>query len=187
METVFGLAGGLAVFLFGMNMMSEGLQKAAGAKMKSILSLLTSNPVLGVLAGAVATAVLQSSSATTVMAIGFVSARLMTLRQAIAVIFGANIGTTMTAQLMAFKISDYIWLIVFVGFIVWFVAKDERIKNIGQTVFAFGLLFVGIDTMGAVMKPLAQSDVFLGLIDQVKGIPALGVVVGTVTVSCTHL
>lgn len=162
METVFGLAGGLAVFLFGMNMMSEGLQKAAGAKMKSILSLLTSNPVLGVLAGAVATAVLQSSSATTVMAIGFVSARLM------------------TAQLMAFKISDYIWLIVFVGFIVWFVAKDERIKNIGQTVFAFGLLFVGIDTMGAVMKPLAQSDVFLGLIDQVKGIPALGVVVGTV-------
>lgn len=180
METVFGLLGGLAVFLFGMNMMSEGLQKAAGAKMKSILSLLTSNPVLGVLAGAVVTAVLQSSSATTVMAIGFVSARLMTMRQAIAVIFGANIGTTMTAQLMAFKISDYIWLIVFVGFIVWFVAKDERVKNIGQTVFAFGLLFVGIDTMGAVMKPLAQSDVFLSMIDQVKDIPALGVVVGTV-------
>ena len=110
---------------------SESLQKAAGAKMKSILSMLTSNPVLGALAGAVATAVLQSSSATTVMAIGFVSARLMTLRQAIAVIFGANIGTTMTAQLMAFKLSDYIWLIVFVGFIVWFAAKDERVKNIG--------------------------------------------------------
>ena len=180
METVFGLAGGLAVFLFGMNMMSEGLQKAAGAKMKSILSMLTSNPVLGVLAGAVATAVLQSSSATTVMAIGFVSARLMTLRQAIAVIFGANIGTTMTAQLMAFKLSDYIWLIVFVGFIVWFAAKDERVKNIGQTVFAFGLLFVGIDTMGAVMKPLAQSEVFLAMIDQVKDIPALGVAAGTV-------
>lgn len=180
METVFGLLGGLAVFLFGMNMMSEGLQKAAGAKMKSILSLLTSNPVLGVLAGAVATAVLQSSSATTVMAIGFVSARLITMRQAIAVIFGANIGTTMTAQLMAFKLSDYIWLIVFVGFIVWFIAKDERIKNIGQTVFAFGLLFVGIDTMGAVMKPLAQSEVFLAMIEQVKDIPALGVVVGTV-------
>ncbi len=180
METVFGLLGGLAVFLFGMNMMSEGLQKAAGAKMKSILSLFTSNPVLGVLAGAVATAVLQSSSATTVMAIGFVSARLMTMRQAIAVIFGANIGTTMTAQLMAFKLSDYIWLIVFVGFIVWFIAKDERIKNIGQTVFAFGLLFVGIDTMGAVMKPLAQSEVFLAMIEQVKDIPALGVVVGTV-------
>ena len=180
METVFGLLGGLAVFLFGMNMMSEGLQKAAGAKMKSILSLFTSNPVLGVLAGAVATAVLQSSSATTVMAIGFVSARLMTMRQAIAVIFGANIGTTMTAQLMAFKLSDYIWLIVFVGFIVWFIAKDERIKNSGQTVFAFGLLFVGIDTMGAVMKPLAQSEVFLAMIEQVKDIPALGVVVGTV-------
>ena len=180
METVFGLLGGLAVFLFGMNMMSEGLQKAAGTKMKSILAMLTSNPVLGVLAGAVATAVLQSSSATTVMAIGFVSARLMTMRQAIAVIFGANIGTTMTAQLMAFKISDYIWLIVFLGFVVWFASKDERVKNIGQTVFAFGLLFVGIDTMGAVMKPLAQSDVFLAMIDQVKDIPAFGVAVGTV-------
>ena len=180
METIFGLLGGLAVFLFGMNMMSESLQKAAGAKMKSILAMLTSNPVLGVLAGALATAVLQSSSATTVMAIGFVSARLMGLRQAIAVIFGANIGTTMTAQLMAFKISDYIWLIVFIGFIVWFVSKDERIKNIGQTVFAFGLLFVGIETMGSVMKPLAQSEVFLAMIEQVKDIPALGVVVGTV-------
>ena len=85
----------------------------------------------------------------------------------------------MTAQLMAFKLSDYIWLIVFVGFIVWFAAKDERVKNIGQTVFAFGLLFVGIDTMGAVMKPLAQSEVFLAMIDQVKDIPALGVAAGT--------
>ena len=148
---------------------------AAGEKQR-----LTLRGTLGVLAGAVATAVLQSSSATTVMAIGFVSARLMTLRQAIAVIFGANIGTTMTAQLMAFKLSDYIWLIVFVGFIVWFAAKDERVKNIGQTVFAFGLLFVGIDTMGAVMKPLAQSEVFLAMIDQVKDIPALGVAAGTV-------
>ena len=179
METVFGLLGGLAVFLFGMNMMSESLQKAAGAKMNPSFPAHL-NPVLGVLASAVVTTVLQSSSATTVMAIGFVSARLMTLRQAIAVIFGANIGTAMTAQLMAFKLSDYIWLIVFVGFIVWFAAKDERVKNIGQTVFAFGLLFVGIDTMGAVMKPLAQSEVFLAMIDQVKDIPALGVAAGTV-------
>lgn len=113
-QTIFGLAGGLAMFLFGMNMMSEGLQKAAGDKMKKILAMLTKNPILGVLAGTVVTAVLQSSSATTVMVIGFVSAGLMTLPQAISVILGANIGTTMTAQLMAFKISDYIWLIVFV-------------------------------------------------------------------------
>ncbi len=104
-EIVFGLLGGLAVFIFGMNMMSECLQKAAGEKMKTILSLLTKNPVLGVLAGALTTAVLQSSSATTVMAIGFVSAGLMTLPQAISIILGANIGTTMTAQIIAFKMA----------------------------------------------------------------------------------
>lgn len=178
METVFGLAGGLAMFLYGMNMMSEGLQKAAGDKMKKILSMLTKNPVLGVLAGAVVTAVLQSSSATTVMVIGFVSAGLMSLPQAVSVILGANIGTTMTAQLMAFKISDYIWLIVFVGFIIQFAAKNEKVKNIGQTIFAFGVLFVGIETMGSVMKPLAGSPVFLSMIEKVSHIPVLGVCVG---------
>lgn len=178
LETVFGLLGGLALFLFGMNMMSEGLQKAAGERMKSILSMLTKNPVLGVLAGALVTAVLQSSSATTVMVIGFVSAGLMNLPQAISVIFGANIGTTMTAQLMAFKISDYIWPIVFIGFIIQFLAKNEKIKNVGQTIFAFGLLFVGIETMGSVMKPLASSPVFTELIAKVSHIPVLGVLVG---------
>ena len=107
-QIVFGLLGGLAVFIYGMNMMSECLQKAAGEKMKKILSLLTRNPVMGALAGMLVTAVLQSSSATTVMAIGFVSAGLMTLPQAIPIIFGANIGRTMTAQLIAFTLSDYI-------------------------------------------------------------------------------
>ena len=107
-KILFGLFGGLAIFIFGMNMMSECLQKVAGDKMKKILSMLTRNPVLGALAGAVTTAVLQSSSATTVMAIGFVSAGLMTLPQAISIILGANIGTTMTAQIIAFKITDYI-------------------------------------------------------------------------------
>ena len=150
-EILFGLFGGLAIFIFGMNMMSECLQKAAGEKMKAILGMLTKNPVMGVLAGALVTAVLQSSSATTVMAIGFVSAGLMTLPQAISIIFGANIGTTMTAQIIAFKISDYIYLFIFAGFIVAFISKSEKIKNIGQTVFAFGLLFLGIETMGGVM------------------------------------
>ena len=112
-QILFGLFGGLAVFIYGMNMMSECLQKAAGEKMKAVLALLTKNPVLGVLAGALTTAVLQSSSATTVMAIGFVSAGLMTLPQAISIIFGANIGTTMTAQIIAFPdhlcgISDFL-------------------------------------------------------------------------------
>ena len=112
--TVVGLLGGLAIFIFGMNMMSDNLQKVAGEKMKNILALLTKNPVLGVLAGALTTAVLQSSSATTVMAIGFVSARLMGLPQAISIILGANIGTTITAQIIAFKITDYILIFVFV-------------------------------------------------------------------------
>ena len=178
-EVIFGLLGGLAVFLFGMNMMSDCLQKAAGDKMKTILSMLTKNPILGVLAGALTTAVLQSSSATTVMTIGFVSAGLMTLPQAISIILGANIGTTMTAQLIAFKLSDYIFVIIFAGFILSFFAKSEKVKNIGNTIFAFGLLFLGIETMGDVMKPLAGSTVFTNLIAKVADIPVLGVLVGT--------
>ena len=178
MKVIFGLVGGLAIFIYGMNMMSECLQKAAGEKMKSILSMLTKNPVLGVLAGALTTAVLQSSSATTVMAIGFVSAGLMSLPQAISIILGANIGTTMTAQIIAFKISDYIYLFIFVGFIIAFISKKEKVKNIGQTIFAFGLLFLGIETMGSVMKPLASSAFFVDLIGKVSTIPVLGVGVG---------
>ena len=157
-QILFGLFGGLAVFIYGMNMMSECLQKAAGEKMKAVLALLTKNPVLGVLAGALTTAVLQSSSATTVMAI----------------------GTTMTAQIIAFKISDYIFLIIFVGFLISFLSRSERIKNIGLTIFAFGLLFLGIDTMGSVMQPLANSPVFTELFDKVSDIPVLGVLTGTV-------
>lgn len=179
LQIVFGLVGGLAIFIYGMNMMSECLQKAAGEKMKSILALLTRNPVLGVLAGAITTAVLQSSSATTVMAIGFVSAGLMSLPQAISIIFGANIGTTMTAQIIAFKITDYIYIIIFIGFIISFVAKSEKVKSIGQTIFAFGLLFLGIETMGDVMKPLASSPIFTDLIAKVSNMPVLGVAVGT--------
>lgn len=178
-QITFGLLGGLAIFIFGMNMMSESLQKAAGEKMKKILGILTVNPVMGILAGTIATAVMQSSSATTVMVIGFVSAGLMTLKQGISVILGANIGTTMTAQLLAFNISDYIFVIIFVGFIVSFVFKSEKIKSIGQTIFAFGLLFEGIQIMSSVMKPLAASPVFINMIDHVSGMPVLGVLVGT--------
>ena len=129
--TVATLLGGLAVFIFGMNLMSEGLQKSAGDKMRNILAMLTANPVFGVLAGALTTAVLQSSSATTVMVIGFVSAGLMKLPQAISVILGANIGTTITAQLIAFNIGDYAWIFVLVGFIMMFFLKHkEKIRDI---------------------------------------------------------
>ncbi len=179
-KIVFGLLGGLAMFLYGMNSMSDALQKAAGEKMNRILGFLTKNPLMGALAGALVTAVLQSSSATTVMVIGFVSAGLMSLPQAISVIFGANIGTTMTAQLMAFKISNYIYPIIFIGFIMNFVFKKEKIRNVGMVIFSFGLLFEGIEVMGGVMKPLASSAIFVELMGKVSEIPVLGVVLGAV-------
>lgn len=179
-KIIFGLVGGLAMFLFGMNSMSDALQKAAGEKMKKVLSFLTKNPLMGALAGALVTAVLQSSSATTVMVIGFVSAGLMSLPQAISVIFGANIGTTMTAQLMAFKISNYIYPIIFIGFMLQFLGKKEKVKNIGMVILSFGLLFEGIEIMGSVMKPLANSPIFVDMMVQVKHIPVLGVVLGAV-------
>ena len=179
-KVVFGLIGGLALFLYGMNSMSDALQKAAGDKMKKVLGFLTKNPIMGALAGMLVTAVLQSSSATTVMVIGFVSAGLMSLPQAISVIFGANIGTTMTAQLMAFKISNYIYPIIFIGFMLCFLGKKEKIKNIGMVIFSFGLLFEGIEIMGSVMKPLANSTVFIDLMGKVSDIPILGVGLGMI-------
>ena len=180
LQIVFGLFGGLAIFLYGMNLMSDSLQKVAGERMRTILGMLTKNPVLGVLSGALVTAVLQSSSATTVMAIGFVSAGLMSLPQAISIIFGANIGTTMTAQLIAFNLSDYIYLIIIVGFLLYFFAKKEKIKDLGATIFGFGLLFDGIEIMGSVMKPLATSPVFSNMIQQVADVPILGLLTGLV-------
>ena len=178
-KVFFGLIGGLAMFLYGMNCMSEALQKTAGERMKKILGFLTKNAVMGAVAGALVTAVLQSSSATTVMVIGFVSAGLMTLPQGISVIFGANIGTTMTAQLMAIKLSNYIYPIIFIGFLVNFIAKKEKSKNIGLAIFSFGLLFEGIEIMGHVMKPLATSPIFLNAIEQVAQTPILGIALGT--------
>ncbi|MEG1584345.1 MAG: Na/Pi cotransporter family protein, partial [Anaerovorax sp.] len=178
-QIVFGLLGGLAIFIYGMNLMSEGLQKAAGERMRSILAMLTRNPIIGVIAGALTTAVLQSSSATTVMVIGFVSAGLMTLPQAISIILGANIGTTMTAQLIAFKIGDYIWPILVIGFILYFFFKKGQVKHVGQTIFAFGLLFLGIETMSQVMKPMASSPAFAEMMLSVQNIPVLGVLLGT--------
>ncbi len=178
-QMIVTLLGGLAIFIYGMNLMSEGLQKTAGDRMRNVLAILTRNPVVGVLAGAMVTAVLQSSSATTVMAIGFVSAGLMKLPQAISVILGANIGTTVTAQLIAFKVGDYAWIFVVIGFLLFFFVKKEKVQNIGETIFAFGLLFVGINTMSETMKPLAQTEAFSQLMLSVSDSPILGVVVGT--------
>ena len=181
LQIALTLFGGLALFIYGMNLMSDGLQKAAGEKMKNILAMLTKNPIIGVLAGALVTAVIQSSSATTVMVIGFVSAGLMNLPQAISIILGANIGTTITAQLVAFKIGDYAWAFVIVGFIMFFfLAKKEKIMDIGQVIFGFGVLFVGLNIMGDAMEPLSATPEFAEMMLKVADIPALGVIVGAV-------
>ncbi len=180
LEIIFGLAGGLAIFIYGMNSMGDGLKKIAGEKMKKILQVLTGNPLVGIIVGAVATAVMQSSSATTVMIVGFVSAKLMTLPQAISVILGANIGTTVTAQIIAFKIGDYAYLIAAIGFLLYFTGKKRIIKSVGQTVFAFGLLFVGLNTMSSVMKPLAASPAFSNVLLRIKDHPVLGLLAGSI-------
>ncbi len=181
LQIALTLFGGLALFIYGMNLMSDGLQKAAGEKMKNVLAMLTKNPFVGVLAGALVTAVIQSSSATTVMVIGFVSAGLMNLPQAISIILGANIGTTITAQLVAFQIGDYAWGFVIAGFIMFFfISHKEKVMEVGQVIFGFGVLFVGLNIMGAAMEPLSQTPEFAALMLKVADIPALGVIVGAV-------
>lgn len=180
-KIILQLFGGLCLFIYGMNFMSDGLQKAAGEKMKSILAMLTRNVFIGVLAGAIATGVLQSSGAVTVMVIGFVSAKLMTLRQAISIIMGANIGTCVTAQLVAFKIGDYAWIFVIIGFIMYFfLSNKEKVMEFGQAIFAFGILFTGLNLMSDAMEPLAQSPMFSELMLKVADVPVLGVIVGAV-------
>ena len=178
--SIFGLVGGLAVFVFGMNFLSEGLQKISGDKLRRVLEILTGNPVIGVIVGTLVTSVLQSSSATTVMVVGFVSAGYMSLPQAIAVILGANIGTTITAQLVAFKITAYAYPITFIGFVIFFFVKSRKIKYFGQTLFAFGVLFIGLNIMSDAMKPLAQSALFKELILNIGEKKILGFAIGTI-------
>lgn len=178
-KMLFSLFGGLAIFIYSMSLMGDGLQKAAGEKMRRILEVLTSNPVMGILVGTLVTMIIQSSSATTVMVVGFVSANLMTLPQAIGVIMGANIGTTVTAQIVAFNLGEYAYLITAVGFILFFFFNKKIIKYVGQIIFAFGLLFIGLNVMSDAMKPLAQSAMFEDIIHRVSDTPILGLFVGT--------
>ena len=160
-EMLFALFGGLAMFLYGMDRMSRALQRAAGDAMKRLLARLTATPLLGVLTGLAVTAVLQSSSAATVMVIGFVSAGLLELPRAVAVIYGINIGTTMTAQLIAFDVQTLVYPVLFLGFLLDFAARRPRWQAVGEAVFSFGLLFEGIDILGRALQPLAGQAVFL--------------------------
>ncbi|NDI36141.1 Na/Pi cotransporter family protein [Chengkuizengella sediminis] len=178
-DLIFKFVGGLGIFLFGLKYMSEGLQKTAGDKLRSLLSKYTTNPLLGVLVGVVVTILIQSSSGTTVLAVGLVNAGLMTLRQSIGVIMGANIGTTMTAFIIAgVKIQNYALPIIAVGVFLIFFLKKKLYNYIGQVIFGFGMLFYGLKTMGSGVKPLKDLEVFKDFIINLDN-PILGVVVGT--------
>jgi len=158
--TIFGLIGGLGLFLFGMKIMSEGLQKVAGDRMRKILSALTNNRLIGMFVGLAVTAIIQSSSATTVMVIGFVNAGLMTLMQAIGVVLGANIGTTVTAQLLALKITHFALPAIGIGTGLKLFSRSKRWIYIGEILLGFGILFYGLATMKGAFDPLKGSDVF---------------------------
>ncbi|MDO4272208.1 MAG: Na/Pi cotransporter family protein [Eubacteriales bacterium] len=173
------LLGGLALFLYGMQMMSSGLEMAAGNKMKQILEKLTSNRVKGVLAGAAITAVIQSSSATTVMVVGFVNSGLMTLNQAVWVIMGANIGTTITGQLIALDIGVIAPLIAFLGVAAILFIKNEKVKHISEIFAGLGVLFIGMDMMGSAMVPLQSSETFLHFMTTFRN-PLAGILIGAV-------
>lgn len=177
MGIVMGLLGGLGLFLFGMQKMSDGLKAAAGESMKNLLAKLTSNRFMAAVTGALVTAVLQSSSITTVLVVGFVSAGLMTLAQTVGVIMGANLGTTVTAQLLAFNVTDYAWAMIAAGFGAWSFSRRDTMRNLGAMLMGFGMLFIGMNQMGAATHPLRSHQPFIDLMQQMDN-PLLAILVG---------
>lgn len=178
-EMILGLLGGLALFLYGMNMMSTNLEAVAGNRMKKLIDRLTTNRFLGVFVGFLITAVIQSSSATTVMVVGFVNAKLMELKQAVWVIMGANIGTTVTGLLIALDIGAIAPIIAFIGVIMVVFFKNRIVKNIGSIIAGLGILFLGMEMMGSAMEPLREYDAFVNLMTQFSN-PLLGILAGAV-------
>ena len=174
---ILSLLGGLALFLYGMQMTSSGLEAAAGAKMKTLLERLTANRFMGVLVGAGITAAIQSSSATTVMVVGFVNAGMMTLNQAVWIIMGANIGTTITGMLIALDVGALAPLFAFVGVVLMVFVKDQKTQHIGQILAGLGVLFIGMDMMSAAMSPLRDSPAFIDLVSNFSN-PMVGIGVG---------
>ncbi|NLX62308.1 MAG: Na/Pi cotransporter family protein [Tissierellia bacterium] len=177
MDIALPVLGGLGLFLYGMNIMGTGLEKAAGERLKRLIELLTNNRLMGVIVGAVVTAIIQSSSATTVMVVGFVNAGLMTLPQAAGVIMGANIGTTVTAQLIAFNLTDIAPFAVALGVAIYLVASNKRLKSVAEVLIGFGILFIGMDMMSGGLKPLANNPVFTSILSGLRD-PVLGILVG---------
>jgi len=174
---LMGLLGGLALFLYGMEKMSEGLKKSAGNGMRNILSALTNNRFIGLAVGAFVTMVIQSSSATTVMLVSFAQAQLISFGQSLSVILGANIGTTVTAQLIAFKLTDYAFLIIIIGFVLTVFSKKEWYKYLGESLLGFGILFLGMKIMSDSMHPLREYETFIALMKNLE-IPILGLIIG---------
>ncbi|MBU1809509.1 MAG: Na/Pi cotransporter family protein [Candidatus Omnitrophica bacterium] len=179
-EIIFGLLGGLGLFIYGMHRMSEGLHKISGQRMRTIMHSLTGGPKRGVLVGAGITCFIQSSSATTVMVIGFVNAGLMTLTQSLGVILGADIGTTITAQLIAFKLTDYALPIIGVGMIMSLLARRRVHKNIAEFLLGFGILFLGLSILTQVVKPLGGFPIFNEVMVNFSKNPLLGILAGTI-------
>lgn len=177
-EVIFSFLGGLGIFLYGLKIMGDGLQASAGDRLRDILNKFTSNPVLGVIAGIVVTILIQSSSGTTVITIGLVTAGFMTLKQAIGVIMGANIGTTVTAFIIGIDLGEYAMPILALGAFLIFFFKRSKINNIGRILFGFGSLFFGLEFMGDAVKPLASLDGFKQLMLDMSSNPILAVIVG---------
>lgn len=176
---LIGLLGGLGLFLYGMQMMSNGLEAAAGNRMKKILEKLTANRFLGVVVGAVITAVIQSSSATTVMVVGFVNSGMMTLQQAVWIIMGANVGTTITGQLIALDVGAIAPLFAFIGVAFIVFLKNEKLHHYGKIIAGLGILFIGMDMMSAAMVPLRESETFVNIITRFSN-PVLGILAGAI-------
>ena len=178
MEIIIGIMGGLGLFLFGMNLMGEALEKAAGSKLKKIIELLTSNIFMGVLVGTLVTAVIQSSSATTVMVVGFVNAGIMTLPQAVGVIMGANIGTTVTAQLVSIDLNGLAPVALGIGIILYLFGGKPKTKHLAEVLIGFGILFTGMDFMKDAVKPLAEYSGFTNALLTFGKYPILGLLLG---------
>lgn len=180
MELILTLLGGLGLFLFGMNFMSQGLQKAAGARLRTILEAMTKNKIVAVLFGALFTAIIQSSGATTVMVVSFVNAGIMSLAQSVGIIFGANIGTTITSQLVAFNLTGVAPLILFIGAVLLMFGKRPMIKKVGEVILGFGALFLGISMMKDSMALLPEKyPIVLQVLGGLDN-PFLGILMGTV-------
>ena len=178
MEIAIGIMGGLGLFLYGMNLMGEALEKAAGSKLKKIIELLTSNIFMGVIVGTIVTAIIQSSSATTVMVVGFVNAGIMTLPQAVGVIMGANIGTTVTAQLVSIDINGLAPIALGIGIVLYLFTNKPKTKHLAEVLIGFGILFTGMDFMKEAVKPLAEYSGFTNALLTFGKYPILGLLLG---------